>query len=252
MSRDPAAWRKKTNEWFMPELNWRGLSYKDQEVGDADILNMFKELHRQMTSNAVARETPGKTTEQIRELALKDFDRYNQDLYLGDVHKMAKDHSETGPLYGESYGYSTSKNRTVGKAFAMGAMVFAKYGEQAAPEIQAQIKSRILIGVYRGIKDVDLGRLHSIDERFWYAYGRQQEVMGIGAADPDSVMIVQKLAATGQVDLSYVRDPKEPGKVWVVEGQWPPGDSTEITEPPPERVQTKVSLWPETASTITH
>jgi hypothetical protein len=135
---------------------------------------------------------------------------------------MARDHSETGPLYGESYGFSTSKNREVGKAFAMGAMVVGEYGAHKAPELQALLKSRILVGAQRANKDVDLGRLKQLREEFSYKYPRQQEVMGIGASDPDSIRIIQTIKADGSVEFTYLRNPQKPNEIWVIEGDFDP------------------------------
>ena len=72
---------------------------------------------------------------------------------------MATDHSQTGPKYAVSYGYSTSSAQSVGRDFAMGAMVIADYGKHRVPELQALLKDRIVIGAYRTKKDVDLNTL---------------------------------------------------------------------------------------------
>jgi len=162
------------------------------------------------------------TPEAIRTAAIADFEKFNDDVFTEGLVQMARDHSETGPLYGVSYGYSTSKNREVGKAFAMGAMVVGEYGAHKAPELQALLKSRVLVGARRATKDVDLGRLKQLREEFSYKYGRQQEVMGIGASDPDSITIIQTIDADGEVILSYLRNPKNPAEIWVIKGKIDP------------------------------
>ena len=54
---------------------------------------------------------------------------------------------------------------------------------------------------------------------FRYRYGRQQEVMGVGAADPDSIMVIQLIDDQGKAIVSYVRNPDNPGQIWKVQGQ---------------------------------
>lgn len=121
-------------------------------------------------------------------------------------------------------GYSSSKNREVGKAFAMGAMVVGEYGAHKAPELQAILKSRVLVGAKRAHKDVDLGRLKQLRDDFSYKYGRQQEVMGIGASDPDSITIVQTIDAGGGVIISYLRNKNNPKEIFVVKGEIDPNE----------------------------
>lgn len=232
---DPRSWQRKIERWYEAEQTvWRGLAYKDRDVPEDEIVGMFRELHPQMVSNESA--GAANSAERMKRVN-KDFDRYNTDLFKGDLYKMTKDHSETGPMYGSSYGYSTSKKREVGKAFAMGAMVVGKYGEHQ--EMQHLLKSRILVGAYKSKKDIDLARFYHIDQRFIYAYPRQMEVMGVGAADPDSIMVVQKISAEGKVDLTYARDPARPNVLWVVKGEFEPKPGT---APEPASVVREIRL----------
>ncbi|GAB4013509.1 MAG: hypothetical protein Fur0010_10420 [Bdellovibrio sp.] len=208
----------KMQRWYSDETIWRGLSRQDKEIQESEIVSMFSNVHYQFSSNAVmGRLSPRLNDAQVRNLVFQDFNRYNTDLFQDKLTAMAKDHSESGPMYGQSYGYSTSKNRTVGKAFAMGAMVIAPYGKHH--EMQHLLKSRVLVGMKRAKKDVDLTRLKHLRNDFSYKYGRQQEVMGIGAADPDSVDFVQLIDADGGVITSYVRNPKKPSQILVFDGE---------------------------------
>jgi hypothetical protein len=233
--RHPDQWQSKMDNWYMDDVVWRGLSYRTRDVSEAEISNMFKNLHPQFVSNNVARGINSNSDQAVIKKAIfKDFDNYNQHLFSGGVLddvenasedglvQMAKDHSETGPQYGISYGYSTSKNRTVGKAFAMGAMVLAPYGKQQ--DFQHLLKSRILVGMRRANKDVDLARLKQLRDSFSYKYGRQQEVMGIGGSDPDAVMVIQEIGADGNAIRSYVRSKINPNELWVIKGE---AESTE-------------------------
>ncbi len=211
-------WKAKMDQWYYDKVIWRGLSYK-RIFPEEEIISMFTDFHQLLYSNSLLKQV-GNTREvkQVKNAALKDFKLYNDELYKGGLVQLAKDHSETGPRYRNSYGYSTSKNRTVAKAFSMGAMVIAEYGKHNTPELQKLLKGRILAGFKRSKKDVDLGRLKQLREEFSYSYGRQQEVMGIGAAEPDSVMIIQTIDEEGKVIKSYVRDEKDPAMIYVFSG----------------------------------
>jgi hypothetical protein len=213
----------KMKTWYSDDINWRGLASKSSEKSEDEIIDMFKNLNSHMASNAVlGKIRSGASPEAIKKAALEDFDKLNNDIFGDGLVKMARDHSETGPMYGISYGYSTSKNREVGKAFAMGAMVVGKYGEHKLPELQALLKSRVLVGARKSMKDVDLGRLKQLRPEFSYKYGRQQEVMGVGASDPDAISIIQTIDAEGGVTLSYLRNPKKADEIWVIKGDIEP------------------------------
>ncbi len=246
-------WNAKMSLWYQDSVVWRGLAYR-RDIEESEILKIFREIHPQMTSNDVAKKIDRTMSqEKMKEIILADFDRYNDDLYNGGLVSMAKDHSETGPHYGTSYGYSTSKDRKVGKAFAMGAMQFhitddagksvqVTYGMQNKPEVieklKGQLKGRVLIGVRRANKDVDLGRLKQVRPEFSYKYGRQQEVMGVGAADPDSVMVVQILKDDGDIAFSYFRNPENPSELLVVKDP----EISDVSEVTDEMVSRRISL----------
>ena len=228
----------KMKTWYTDDINWRGLASKHAEKSEDEIVDLFKELNSHMASNAVlGKIRSGSSTEAIKKAALEDFDKLNEDIFGDGLVNMARDHSETGPMYGISYGYSTSKNREVGKAFAMGAMVVGKYGEHKLPELQALLKSRVLVGARKSMKDVDLGRLKQLRPEFSYKYGRQQEVMGIGASDPDAITIVQTIDAQGEVILSYLRNPKKADEIWVIKGEIEPD-----AIPNPEQIMKTILL----------
>ncbi|MFP5385961.1 MAG: hypothetical protein ACLGHN_07765 [Bacteriovoracia bacterium] len=228
----------KMKTWYSEDITWRGLASKHAEKSEGEIIQMFEELTSHNASNAVVGKVRGgNNPEAIRKAALEDFEKYNNDVFGDGLVKMAKDHSETGPMYGISYGYSTSKNREVGKAFAMGAMVVGEYGAHKAPELQALLKSRVLVGARRAHKDVDLGRLKQLREEFSYKYGRQQEVMGIGASDPDAITIVQTIDAEGEVMLSYLRNKSNPKEVLVIKGEIEPD-----AVPTPDQIVKRITL----------
>ncbi|WP_127717445.1 Fic family protein [Halobacteriovorax sp. HLS] len=201
-------WKYKMNRWYDDSILWRGLSSQDTATSEKEILSMFTDINDHFVSNG----NIGRSGNKI-ELAKKEFEKYNEDVVSGGLVQMAKDHSESGPLYGESYGYSTSRKRSVGKAFAMGAMVIAEYGDHQ--NYQHLLKSRVLVGMKKSIKDVDLARLKQMRPEFSYIYPRQREVMGVGATDPDAVMVIQTIDEAGEVILSYVRNAKKPNEILV-------------------------------------
>jgi hypothetical protein len=116
-------------------------------------------------------------------------------------------------------------------------MVIGKYGEHKAPELQALLKSRVLVGARKATKDVDLGRLKQLRDEFSYKYGRQQEVMGIGASDPDSITIIQTLDAEGEVLLTYLRNKNDPKEIFVIKGDIAPD-----AVPSPEQIVKTLTL----------
>lgn len=208
-------WDQKMKAFYLDQTVWRGLSRQDEVIEEDEIISMFTDVHHQFVSNRVMGEMTDSDS-AVRE-AFKDFKAYNDGVVNGGLEEMAMDHSRAGRLYDVSYGYSTSKKRSVGKAFAMGAMVIADYGEHQ--KHQHLLKSRVLVGLKRGKKDVDLMRLKQVRDDFSYKYFRQEEVMGIGAADPDSTQFVQLIDADGSTLVSYVRNPKKPDEILVFEGE---------------------------------
>ncbi len=219
---DLKKFQAKRDLWYYDRTIWRGLSYQSKSFGDDDIVSIFKSLSPGLlTSNNTAGLSKKSQTRILQEIK-KDFKRYNQELYNGDFVQMARDHSEVGPQYRTSYGYSTSKNRTVAKAYAMGAMVIADYGKHHDIELQRKLSARVLVGMKQSKKDIDLTRLKQLYPEFSYQYGRQQEIMGVGGADPDSVEIVQLIDENGDVEMNYFRDPREPSQILVFKGEFNP------------------------------
>lgn len=224
---NPRAWKIKMDRYYRDQTIWRGLSRQREEIEEDEIVSMFESLHYQFVSNRLTRYTSN--PERLEEELAKDFGNYNEGVVNGGLVRMAKDHSESGELYAASYGYSTSKKWEVGRAFAMGAMVVARYGDHW--DHQHLLKSRVLVGMKQAKKDVDLSRLKQLRPDFSYKYPRQVEVMGVGAADPDSVMYVQLIDEAGDAYLSYVRNPKRPSEILVYEGDVRDADNLQTKNP---------------------
>lgn len=215
---DLSSWSFKMSKYYSEEIIWRGLSNMKKVVSDKEILKMFSEVSGHNLSNSVLAKNVSANSAQGRKLIARDFSQYNKDLISGRFEKMAQDHCDSGELYSKSYGLSTSKKRAVGKAFAMGAMVIAPYGQQG--KFQHLLKSRLLVGSRRAMKDVDFSRLKQLRPNFSYSYPRQQEVMAIGAVDPDAVMVAQTIDAHGEVIKSFVRNSQKPQEIWVLKGEY--------------------------------
>ncbi|WP_413581514.1 Fic family protein [Bdellovibrio sp. HCB288] len=234
-------WDAKIDRWYDKEmLVWRGLSNRNRELTRQDLLEYFRTPKSHLVSNSVLRAV--QAGKPLVEAIKDDFVLFNKETITGEMVDMAIDHHRSGPKYGVSYGYSTSKREVVGKAFAMGAMVVGKYGEHTDPKLQAMLKSRINVASYRAIKDVDLGRLKAFDPNFSYKYGRQAEVMGIGGTDPDAVMLIQRLDAKGNVTETLLRNTDKPFEVMVIEGRYVPGEGPL----PKERIKERLTIQPAT------
>lgn len=132
-------------------LIWRGLANRTHEFSDAELVDMFKFFNSHLLSNRIVKQS-NQNQGQIRSLILNDFETYNKEVLSGNYISMVTDHTTTGPKYAQSYGLSTSKKEVVGKAFAMGAMVIANYGQHNTHELQKTLKSRITLLHLKQIK----------------------------------------------------------------------------------------------------
>lgn len=236
-----AQWDAKIDRWYDKDmLVWRGLSNRSSEPTRQELLDYFKKPTSHLVSNSVLRALRSGTP--LVEAIKKDFQLYNKESITGDMVEMAIDHHRSGPKYGVSYGYSTSKREVVGKAFAMGAMVVGEYGKHMDPALQAQLKSRINVASLRALKDVDLGRLKAFDSEFSYTYGRQAEVMGIGGTDPDAVMLIQRLDAAGKVMETLLRNIERPNEILIIDGRYVPGEGPL----PVNKIKERVTILPTT------
>jgi len=224
VSADPLLYERKMSQFYDDQVVWRGLASKNSVKSEEELINFFRESNNHMASNAVLGKRLSKA-DDIRKAGLDDLEKYRKAIEVdGDegIVRMAKDHSETGPMYGQSWGYSTSKDRKVGKAFAQGAMVVAPYGQHQ--KFQHLLKQRVLVGGMKAKTDVDLSRLKNLRNEFSYKYPRQQEVMGVGAMDPDAIQVVQTLDEAGKATTTYLRNPERPYEVLVIKGEVNPGD----------------------------
>jgi hypothetical protein len=135
---------------------------------------------------------------------------------------MVLDHVNEGTRYDESYGASTSRNWSIAAGFAWGRGAFG-YDNKAVEAAQGDIQSRVVIGAYQGLKDVDTRRFSMVDDKFRSRSGRQQEIMAVGGIDPDAIMVVQLLDERRRIERSFVRNPSQPSEVFELDGGFHPG-----------------------------
>ena len=81
-----------------------------------------------------------------------------------------------------------------------------------------------------------------LDPEFRYNKGQQQqEVLGIGAWDPDAIMVVQTIDSRRKVMKSWVRNPHEPNEVWMIIGDCD-FENLELSDVPEENILNKIKL----------
>lgn len=184
----------KLKTWYSDEINWKGVPTSNSEVTESQIVQMFTELTPAHASDSVLKKAGmSSSPEQIRKSALEDFEEFNEDVFNVGLSKKSSDHKN-------SYGYSTSKNPEVEKNYAKG----------SGPTL--------LIGAKRANKDLDVDRLRQVREDFSKSQ-KVQEVIGIGACDPDAVTIIQKIDVNGEVTFSYLRNKNNPKEIMVIRGE---------------------------------
>jgi hypothetical protein len=233
------AWKYKMNRWYTSTMVWRGMCQTDAEMTTDDCLAIFKKLGWISLSNQSI-GLAGKTDVTVRRSVQRDFDAYNTDLLSGRLHEMVLDHVNEGTRYDESYGASTSRNWSIAAGFAWGRGAFG-YDNKAVKAAQGEIQSRVMIGAYQGLKDVDTRRFRMVDDKFRSRSGRQQEIMAVGGIDPDAIMVVQLLDERRGIQRSFVRNPSNPSEVLELDGGFHPGrDKVETI--PAEHIVARHSL----------
>ncbi len=223
------------HRWYSDDIIWRGHGFRDREFPESDIIRMFSNADLQLASNPTIGMVRAHRQE-IGRMGLTELARYNASVLNGQIFTVADDHHKMGPGYQDSFGFSTSKSFDVARAFAFGAMKVAEYGKQNDAAVDL-VKTRLVVGVHRANHYIEMGRLKPIDEHFSYTYGRQQEVMGIGVAEPESIAVVKTINPDKTVQKSYLRDPEKPWIVLVISGD------VEVGQPiPQDRVEKSVSI----------
>lgn len=226
-SHKKSLWDGKISRWYdTTTLLWRGVSYRNKEFSRAELLDFFKQPSRQLISNLAQQGLQDGAS--FKQAALADFSRYNQDLLNGKVIDTVVAHQGAQSGYQDSYGLSTSKKESIAKDFAMGAEVLAPLGKHMHPSLQEKIKSRIVVASFKALKDVDVSLLPNADVSFRNKFTNEAEVLAIGGADPDSVVLIQRLNAQGEVIETLVRNFEKPDEILVVQGRFVPGPGADV------------------------
>jgi hypothetical protein len=213
---NPERWAHKIDTWYNRSLVWRGMS-DESPIAESQILSMFTQFSWLGLSNTLV-DYWDYPHEDIREWVQDEFTRYNEAVINGTLKHTVTDHISEGEGYHESFGFSTSKSWSTARGFAWGRGTYG-YNDKEVKEAQSSIGSRVLVGGYSAYKDIDVGRLRFIDPEFRYNIAqRQQEVMGVGAWDPDAIMVVQTINEKKQVERSWIRNPSQPSEVWLIDG----------------------------------
>jgi hypothetical protein len=232
---DPIRWRAKMDRWFRTDsLVWRGLPYGDRALGDQEILSMFRRLSdHSIAVNLTGSFPPSPVSNsdfsKARKAVLSEFDRFNQAVFDGKLASVIQDHISEGAMYDVSYGYSNSWNWGTAQKYAWKTEPDVTQGEK---DWSLNEGTKVIVGAYPAQHDVDLSRLKVVAPDFSYrakkeggrvvSVNRQKEVLGIGAADPDSIMIVQTLNDSGSVVFTYARNPNNPSEIWKIKGRYKP------------------------------
>ncbi len=188
-AKDPSKWHAKMNKFYRKdELLYRGQSTADIK-NDDDILKMFISTNRTFLSQR-AKRGMGIIKKPLIDA---DFSKFNK-LLRDDNKTLVKyvyDHMTEGPLYMNSFLFSSSKKRAVGVRFSKGFL-------QNSARIKEQ-RSQIIVEFMRrdGFGEIDINRLGSVikgqnnDLSFASKYGRQVEVSTVGGISPDAVMRIE-------------------------------------------------------------
>lgn len=220
---DAKLWKEKIENWYTPQMLWRGMANQSSKVSEEMILSYFTKFSDHAVSNNILYNLDSFSQKSVMKKGLEDFANYNKEWIEGTYYKTLKDHHQEGPRYDNSYGISFSRKKSLGQSYAMGFEVFGiDMKKIKTPQVQNRIKSRINIGVLASKKSIYLGRVKPIESRFSYKYGRQQEQLEIGVVEPDAIMVVQVLNPKGEVEKSYVRNPKKPHLIYLIEGEFVP------------------------------
>lgn len=218
----PDNYRAKLNSWYKTdELVWRGLAtpLESGKVTEKEIIDIFRKPSDRLASNAaIAKSFKNPSSKNLVNAARDDFGRYNMDLVNNRISRIANSHVSVGPLYDESYFFSTSKDEGLSKQFALGLLVFldeGTYAELTSEEVQSKISARVLIGLRPAKYFIDTALLEDIKPKFKNNYPEEREVLGVGVADPDSVMIVKILNPDGTTKNTYIRNSITPSVIEV-------------------------------------
>lgn len=237
--RNKEDWDAKMKLWYSDKTIWRGIP-EGYPKSDNEIKSMFKHLNQQTVSvNVYNNMFVDSTPDDLRKLVIKEFKRYNQNLFDGTFAKSkvndqvlknveANIDGAFNDFYQIGYGYSTSNDLWVADKFASG---FLKDGNI--------LKHGTVVGMKKAKKDIDATSLQKLRKGFKYKLTEaENEVVGIGGIDPDSIMVIHQHNRVEKTITSYLRNPEKPHEIVVVKGKYD-GFSKDI---PQENILRKLDL----------
>ncbi len=182
-------WQAKIRAFYRrEELLHRG-QFATKYLSDREVMRMFTSIDKSTVSMR-SKIGAGIINQPF---VTRDFRTFNTlfEENPGLLLKYIEDHMTEGGLYLQSPFLSSSKNAVTAKRFAKGFL--------REPEEVAAMKSQITYSFYRtnGFGEVDVNRLNSMlkangsEFTFTSKYGRQEEVMTVGAIAPDAVVEVR-------------------------------------------------------------
>lgn len=229
VSDDGAAWASELGQFYRTDgkLVYRGVC-DDAARTLVDFLDMFVSVSDNLLSQGVshARQQALIDIEQngfdeinvfdLQRAIFADFSRYNRDAYLYSLVTETGVH-QLGPVpgntdaYKRSYGFSTSWSFWVAADFAG-----VKLGDNTCA-------NAMVFGMYPANYFIDYANLQAVDARFKQMYPDERETLGVGAVDPDSLMMAVRLESRGTarpvITEVTVRDPLNPSQVLYFEGE---------------------------------
>ena len=220
-------WRRKLDRFYRTDgmLVYRGVcDTSDRSL--ADLADMFVSVSEDLLSQGISHaridakdaNDPYNWTQKnfdLKRSIFADLSRFNRDAFMYSLYLEANIH-QYGPVpgnvdaYDKSYGFSTSTS------YVMAAEFTGVY-----PGVTG-CTSNLVFGLYPANHFVNFANLAAVDYRFAQAYPDEKETLGIGAVDPDSLMLITRLVAKGaeppEISELVIRDPVNPDRAYYFDG----------------------------------
>lgn len=215
---DPVKWKNKMALWYQnDQLMFTGVNDLSNgshsgSLSERNVLDMFTKVNPETGSSNLRNTRNIKEAQKdfvLAEIVRQDFANYNNDLMTKGISDAATVHTLGEHGNGSGYGFFATTDQKMAKDLAI------KGGKRG-------VSDTIVIGMRRAKKDVELNTLGSVERNYQAGISRPREIMGIGAADPDSIMVIQRIGVDGKVLQSWVRNSESPAQIWVVRGEYYP------------------------------
>jgi hypothetical protein len=174
--RDLLRFEQKLSHGYSDQVLLRGVGYQEVK-SDNDILKMFAEFDPYMTSKKVITNTKKLDHETFRKSVINVLSHHNKEVDSDGLTRMIKIHQGSAPNF--SYSLSTTSEYRIAQKRALG--------------VDKSINSRLVFGVRKSNKDIDLLKLDEIKPEYKKAFEHEKEIFAVGATDPDAIVFIQKL-----------------------------------------------------------